>query len=596
MATIASSAPGPRRFPMWAKIVLGMLVFLIVLALALPYFLNVDRYRDTIASAIEAQTGRHVTLGKIRAKFLPGVGFVVEDLHIGSPPGFPAGDVVSADAIRGNVAISPLMHSTVYLNSLELVHPKLTLVSDNNGKNNYTFTSTTAAKNPPSNVQTGAKGGEASSGMSLDEIDSILLTDAEVSMETIVKGKVEPSANVKGINVTMHNFVLSPMNMHDWQGDSKLSSVTLSLAGWSAPIAFRSGQLQLAGGKLDAQFVADLAKASDIKGTLSVPDVAHPQVNFEVSASELDIDKLMAAVGGGSSAQSTPPVKAAERPSGPSDLVARGHLNVEKITTKPYTVGPANVELRVYTDRAELWPISIGMYGGTLRISCRVDRKADPPRFSATVGMRNLDVAKVLDVSPSARGKMGGTGELDLQLLGALSEAWKKTLSGTGEFAVRNGFLPGVNLAGAAQSVAKMAGVGGNTPFTVLQGDIDISSQKVSSKQIHLDSPDGTVDLRGNVSLDGALDYQGQVAVNPGAIAGSGAVGNIVGSLIGSRVSKITVPIALGGTIEKPKVQPGKGIPSFAGAASASGAAPASGAPGQSEPQNAVDTIRNLFK
>jgi AsmA protein len=114
---------------------MGMLVFLIVLALALPYFLNVDRYRDTIASAIEAQTGRHVTLGKIRAKFLPGVGFVVEDLHIGSPPGFPAGDVVSADAIRGNVAISPLMHSTVYLNSLELVHPKLTLVSDNNGKN-----------------------------------------------------------------------------------------------------------------------------------------------------------------------------------------------------------------------------------------------------------------------------------------------------------------------------------------------------------------------------------------------------------------------------------------------------------------------------
>jgi len=29
--------------------------------------------------------------------------------------------------------------------------------------------------------------------------------------------------------------------------------------------------------------------------------------------------------------------------------------------------------------------------------------------------------------------KMGGTGELDLQLLGALSDAWKKTLSGTGK-------------------------------------------------------------------------------------------------------------------------------------------------------------------
>jgi uncharacterized protein involved in outer membrane biogenesis len=593
MATTTSTTPGPRRLPLWAKVVIGLFVFLLLVALALPYFLNVDRYRDTIAKAIEEQTGRKVTLGKIRAKILPGVGFVVEDLHIGSPSDFPAGDVVSADAIRGNVAIGPLLGKVVHINSLELVHPKLTLVSDASGKNNYTFTSSTPAEKAP------APGSNAaSSGMQLDQVDSILLTNAEVAMLTMVRGKPEPSADVKGINVTMHNFAISPMNMRNWQGDSKLASVTLSLAGWSAPIAFRSGQLQLAGGKLDAQFDADLAKASDIKGTLSVPDVLHPQVNFEMSASELDIDKLMAAVGGGSSTQSSPQPKATPPPAGPSEMIARGHINVQKITSKPYEVGPANVEMRVYTDRAELWPISIGMYGGTLQISSRVDRLTEPPRFTANVGMRNLDVAKVLEVSPSARGKMGGTGELDLQLLGGLSEAWKKTLSGTGKFAIRNGHLPGVNLPAIAQSAAKMGGVGGDTPFTVLEGDLDIKDQRVTSKQIHLDSSSGIVDLRGSVTLDGALDYQGVVAVNPGAIAGSGAVGSIVGGIIGSRVSKISVPIALGGTIESPKVRPGQGVPSFAGAASASGAAPSSSTPGQppTAPQNPVDTIRDLFK
>src|SRR5216684_1166148 len=175
MATSVSSKPGPRRFPLWAKIVVGLFVFLLALALAVPYVLNVDRYRDDIAAAIEKQTGRHVTLGKIRAQFLPGVGFVVEDLHIGSPPGFPAGDVVSADAIRGNVAIGPLLHSVVHLNSLELVHPKLTLVSDNNGKNNYTFTSSAPEQKTPPKGQSAS-----SSGISLDQIDSILLSNAEV--------------------------------------------------------------------------------------------------------------------------------------------------------------------------------------------------------------------------------------------------------------------------------------------------------------------------------------------------------------------------------------------------------------------------------
>jgi len=42
---------------------------------------------------------------------------VVEDLHIGNPQGFPQGDVVSAQANRVNLAIGPLLHSTIHLNS-----------------------------------------------------------------------------------------------------------------------------------------------------------------------------------------------------------------------------------------------------------------------------------------------------------------------------------------------------------------------------------------------------------------------------------------------------------------------------------------------
>jgi hypothetical protein len=520
---------------------------------------------------------------------LPGVGLTVNGLHVGNPPGFPDGDVLSAEEIRVNVALGPLLSRTVHVNSVELVRPKLSLVTDSNGRDNYTFSAAPSA-------QSSAKSNESSS-VSLDEIENINLTDAEVMVGAVVRGAIVSTADTKGINIALHNFVITPIRVHDWQADSKLSGVTLTLEGWSAPVAFQSGQVTLSGGKMDAQFVADLAKASDIKGTLSVPDVEHPQVNFELSATQLDIDKLIAAAGGGSTSAPDSPAKAkaAPPPSGPSTLLAQGHINVEKITTKPYAVGPANVEMRVYSDRAELFPISIGMYGGTLQISSRVDRATDPPRFTANVQMRNLDVAKVLEVNPSARGKMGGTGELDLQLLGSLSDDWKKSVSGTGKFAVRNGHLPGVNLSSALQPLAKLAGVsGGDTPFTVLEGDVNIASQRVSSKLIHLDSSAGVVDLHGSVGLDSTLDYQGTGTLNPASALGSGAVGGILGGLIASRVGKITVPFALAGTIESPKVTPGKGVPSFGAPSSASGSAPATGQP--AAPQNPVDTIKNLFK
>jgi uncharacterized protein involved in outer membrane biogenesis len=615
MATPPSSVAKSSRFPLWAKILLGLFVVLLLVVLAVPFFLNVDSYRSTIAEAIAKQTGRKVTLGPIHARLFPGVGVTVTELHIGNPAGFPAGDLVGADEIRVNVALAPLLHGVIHVNSVDLVRPKLILLTDSRGKNNYTFESTDS---------TAAKSGDSSSSMTLEQIDSINLTGAEIAAGSVIKGEAAPLADTKGINITLHNFAVSPMRMHDWQAESNLSSVTLALSGWKNPIAFHSGQFTLSGGKLDAQFVADLATAADIKGTLNVPDFEHPQVNFEMSSSQLDIDKLIEVAGSGPSgpgagptepsstnsasskpAANTPAKPGAKAPAKPtapapeakSELVARGHINIEKITTKPYTVGPANVEIRVYNDRAELWPISIGMYGGTLQLSSRVDRVTDPARFTANVQMRNLDVAKVLDVSPSARGKMGGTGELDLQLLGALSDAWKKTLSGTGKFAVRNGHLPGVNLAGAAESVMKMAGVGGDTPFTVLEGDITIADQRVSSKQIHLDSPVGTVDLRGSLGLDSTLDYQGSTTVNPAAALGSGKVGSVVGGLIGSRVGKVTVPFALAGTIESPKVQPGKGVPSFGAPSTASGSTP-SASPSTQPPtvQDDVNTLKNLFK
>jgi AsmA protein len=181
------------------------------------------------------------------------------------------------------------------------------------------------------------------------------------------------------------------------------------------------------------------------------------------------------------------------------------------------------------------------------------------------VQVRNLNMGELLAASPATRGKLSGTGELNLQLFGSLDNDWQKSLSGTGQLAIRDGRLPGINLTGALESATKLAGMSGETPFSVIQADLTIGQRRISSRQIHVDSPHGTVDLHGSCSLDGALEYDGQAVWTPGAAAGgqgaAGAVGAILGGVLRRDIQSVTVPIAIRGTLQDPKFYPGRGAP-----------------------------------
>src|SRR5712692_2211818 len=126
-----------KGLPRWTR-VLGIVVIVgIVAALVVPYFLDVDRYRTAVATTIEQQTGRPVSIGKFRARLLPTVGFVIEDFRLGNPSGFGAGDVLTADAVKGNLAFWPLLRKEFQLRSLEIVRPRLLLLENDSGQTNY---------------------------------------------------------------------------------------------------------------------------------------------------------------------------------------------------------------------------------------------------------------------------------------------------------------------------------------------------------------------------------------------------------------------------------------------------------------------------
>ncbi len=561
----ASRSPRKRRWPWIAG---GSVAFILLLGLILPFFINVDRWRPEIAAAISERTGRAVTLGKIHARLLPTAAVVVEGFQIGNPKEFGGGNLLTVERIHAGVSLFPLLTGHIHITSVTLVKPELNLAEDQDGRTNYTFPK--EAKNPSS----GTKGGEeASSGFSLDSIGSISLENAEVTLEQIPSRGAKPFRTIAAhkVNVSLSDVALVADAIKQWKGDANLGGVTVDVGALALPITFDSGTVKLGGGVLDVTFRAHAGKVADVRGKLHVADVTHAMTTFEISTPELNADALLAAI------RSTPETHhsgSASHDSTPgNELLAQGKITAERVAWSPYLGGNANAEIKVYGDRMEVMPASMALYGGTLQFTARTDARQTPERFSANIRLSGLDLGRMLAATNGGmKGKMTGFAELDLQMFGSTGGVWQKSLTGSGKFSVRDGKVPGVSMAGAMGLLAKASGVN-EIPFSLIAGDLGIGDARVSTREIKMDSPSGTIVLSGGFSLlDQSINFDGRATLAPSGAGGMPAelLTGLLGAATNRQVTSINVPFSLRGTLSEPRFLPGKGIPSF-GTATSSG-------------------------
>jgi len=548
----------------WLWITGGAVVLVLLIALIVPLFINVDKYRPQIEAAIAERTGRQATLGAIHVRLLPTIAAVVDGFQLGNPKDFAEGNLLAVDEIKGGLALGALLHGSIHVTSVTLVNAKLTLMEDENGQTNYSFPSETNAK--------GASGGPSSgesSMFTLGEIDEVSLENAEVSLEQIPSRGAKPFAEVAAtkVNVTLRNLVLDPNAIHQWSADAKLSGISVEMGALAVPAVFDSGEAKLQNGNLEVNFRVHAGNVAEVSGSLNVPDVTHAVTTIELSTSELDADKLLAAIRATPETQRSGPARAREPSSTPgNELLAQGKISVERVVWAPYSAEKASAQIRVYGDHMEVTPASMTLYGGTLQLTARTDARQEPERFSANLALKGFDLGKMLTVAPGGlKGKMTGIAELSLQMAGPTGGAWQKSMTGSGNFAIRDGKLPGVNLAGALGLLAKAAGVN-ETSFSSIAGDLGIGDGRVTTKQTKMDASSGTVVLAGGFSIiDETMNFDGKATITPSG-AGAAPAELLTGLLsvaTNKTITSITVPFSISGTLSDPKFRPGKGLPNF---------------------------------
>src|SRR5437879_3826930 len=125
----------PRRTLL---IVLGSIVALILLvALAIPLFLNADAFRTRIETALTTSLGRKVTLGKLDLSVLTG-NLVAENATISDDPAFSTQPFLQASRVKIGIEIFPLIVSReIHITGFAIDSPKINLLRAANGTWNY---------------------------------------------------------------------------------------------------------------------------------------------------------------------------------------------------------------------------------------------------------------------------------------------------------------------------------------------------------------------------------------------------------------------------------------------------------------------------
>ncbi len=107
---------------MWA------VVLVLVLAVVLPPFVNVNRYRGRVAGAIGRALGREVTVSNIELKLLPRPGVVLHNFVVADDPSYGAEPMLRADVVTVYLRLTSLWRGRLESGTLDLDNPSLNLV------------------------------------------------------------------------------------------------------------------------------------------------------------------------------------------------------------------------------------------------------------------------------------------------------------------------------------------------------------------------------------------------------------------------------------------------------------------------------------
>ena len=503
------------------KIIGIVVVLLLLVAIALPFLINVNSFRPKLESALTEALGREVKVGNLSLSILSG-SVSAEDLSIADDPAFSKDPFVRAKSLKVGVEVMPLIFSkALHVTDITLDKPEIALLRDASGKWNFSSLgskSEAAAKPAP------ASGPSSTPDLSVSNLD---VKDRRLSVNR-ANSSIKPHV-YDNVDISVRDF--SPKSQFPFTITANLpAGGTAKLEGKAGPINSADvsaspieAQITVKGLDLTASGFVDpstgIAGVADFDGTLnSDGQVLH-------TSGTLKAAKLKLAVKGTPAGQ---PVTV--KYSTDYDLKKEGGT----LTQGDVSLGKALAKLTgTYQSQGESTILNMKLNADGMPVD-------DLQTMLPALGI----------ILPSGSKLQGGTLSVNVGIAGPVD---KLVIAGPIRLAQTK--LAGFNLSSKMSAISALSGSqsGSDTSIQNLSTDARVAPEGVRTQNINLTIPAlGTVTGNGTISPAGALDYKMSASLSGGVVTGLTQLAGIGGS--GGKGSGI--PFFIQGTTSDPKFMP----------------------------------------
>jgi AsmA protein len=257
------------KFILWLVVALAALVA--IAALVLPMVIDPNDYKAEIATAVEKQTGRTLTIeGDITLSVFPWLGLDIGPTQFSNAAGFDEPSMARMEAVQVRVKLLPLLRKQLEVDKIRLSGLQLYLAKDKQGLTNWAdLTAPAKAGEPTDKAATETAGDAAAGGLERLAIGGIEVTGAslhwddrssdsryEVNELSLTTGAIEPG-EAFDLNLQMQLLSTQPA-----------IKTGLSLRG-ELLIATDLDALTITGAKLEVDAQGDSLPAGQVRAALT---------------------------------------------------------------------------------------------------------------------------------------------------------------------------------------------------------------------------------------------------------------------------------------------------------------------------------------